>query len=196
MDDNYFPNVKVFQNGNIQMTGARKIDDIWIPLNNIFEQIKNIFSFDKNILPDIDDISSLTMSNFKIQMINTDFKLFKDPDMKEKFNVKRKELHRILTHNYDVISRYDAATYPGVKTEFWWNKDTTERNGYKFLDKRGIKGGDTSIYKKITIAVFESGSVLITGAVNTSQVDDAYSFITNVIKDNEDAISMNNINSS
>lgn len=188
MSDDYYPNVKVFQNGNIQMTGAKTLDDIWIPLNKMYNQLLKIYEYNPDILPNVKDITTCVMSNLQIRMINTDFKLYKNIDMKDKFNVKRKELHRILTNNYDIISRYDPSTYPGVKTEYWWNKDNDERNGNEFMDKRGIKGCDTSVFKKVTIAVFESGSVLITGAVNIEQVEDAYKFITKVIEDNSDAI--------
>jgi hypothetical protein len=194
MTDEYYPNVKVFQNGNIQMTGAKTLDDIWLPLNTMYDELLRIYQINPDILPDVKDISKLRIANLQIRMINTDFKLYKDDTMTQKFSVKRKELHRILTNEYDVISRYDPFTYPGVKTEYWWNKYSDQRNGNDFMDKRGVKGCDTSIFKKITIAVFESGSILITGAVNIVQVDDAYKFITDVIKKHENSICVGIIN--
>ena len=42
--------------------------------------------------------------------------------------------------------------------------------------------------KKITISVFQSGKVLVTGATTFNQVNDAYHFICNVIIDNCKAI--------
>lgn len=188
MTEEYYPNVKVFQNGNIQMTGAKTLHDIWLPLKTMYRELLRIYKINPDILPDVKDIDTLKITNLQIRMINTDFKLYKDNTMTHKFNVKRKELHRILTSEYDVISRYDPFTYPGVKTEYWWNKYSEQRNGNDFMDKRGMKGCDTSIFKKITIAVFESGSILITGAVNIEQVDDAYKFITSVIQKHENSI--------
>ena len=39
---NYYVNVKVFQNGNLHITGSRKIDDIQVPINKLIEEIKLI----------------------------------------------------------------------------------------------------------------------------------------------------------
>ena len=49
--------------------------------------------------------------------------------------------------------------------------------------------------KKITIAIFESGSVLITGGVTFEQIEDAYNYITKVFRDNRNEIKKIDLNS-
>jgi hypothetical protein len=45
--------------------------------------------------------------------------------------------------------------------------------------------------KKVTIAVFESGKILITGATSIPQVDAAYNFIVHVLMSNAERLTKN-----
>jgi hypothetical protein len=58
---------------------------------------------------------------------------------------------------------------------------------HKPCDGKGNGKGDGDC-KKITIAAFQSGSVIITGAKNMRHIQDAYRFINKVITDNFDLI--------
>jgi TATA-box binding protein (TBP) (component of TFIID and TFIIIB) len=42
--------------------------------------------------------------------------------------------------------------------------------------------------KKVTGALFESGSILITGGITFEQVDDTYQYICSILKQHKDAI--------
>lgn len=192
IDENYFPNIKVFKNGNMQMTGARSIEDIMIPLDAMKQEISRIYKINPDILPDAEDIDTLELTNLKIRMINSDFKIFDDVNMTNNFTIKQKELHKILTEEYDMISRFDPSIYQGVKTEYWWNIYSDNRNGKEFLERRGEKNIDTSTIKKVTIAVFEAGKILITGATSYHQIEEAYNFIYNIIEKHVERISMLN----
>tara|TARA_A100001015_G_scaffold310569_1_gene412235 strand:+ start:501 stop:914 length:414 start_codon:yes stop_codon:yes gene_type:complete len=76
---------------------------------------------------------------------------------------------------------------------YYWNKETlgTENEGVcqcksKCLGK-GNGDGDGQC-KKITIAAFQSGSIIITGANSIEQINDAYAFINKVISQNYELI--------
>jgi len=213
IDNNYYPNIKVFQNGNLHITGCRNLDDIKKPLNSMINEIKKIFNIEKNnLISNLEEnevilLNELTHDEIKIFMINTDFKIFTDIEEKNKFNIKRRILHEILIIDDVTIARFDPSTYPGVKIEYWWT-DNTDINSIKnqneeILDKtvynrRNIKKKIININnyneKKITIAVFESGSILITGAVTLNQVNEAYNYICNIINKNKDSIHLNLVN--
>lgn len=125
-------------------------------------------------------------------MINSDFKIYYNKEMQEKFNIKRKELHNILISNkYNNKSSFQPGIYQGVKLEYYWNKSNTSCDG---ICKCSINcfgkntGNGNGNCKKVTIAIFESGSILITGGITFEQVEEAYKFICNVINDNKKLI--------
>jgi hypothetical protein len=132
-------------------------------------------------------------------MINTDFKTFTDKDMTNKFVIRRKVLHKILMSDiYNNKCSFEPGKYHGVKLEFFWNMNKEYQDGIcKCCDNcfgKGNGNGEKNC-KKITIAIFESGSVLITGGVTFEQIEDAYNYITKVFKDNRNEIKKIDLNS-
>lgn len=176
----YIPHVKLFKNGNIHVTGLRCIEDGTRLLEMMSTEVKRIFDeCDKNILVE-DDIQKLHISNPEVRLINSDFEL--------PFKIRRKELHQLLiAPPYNNICSFQPGTYPGVKLEYYWNKTHTKQDGCCTCEKpcfgkgTGKSKGDC---KKVTIAIFDSGSVLITGATSHQQVEDAYKYICKVVLDN------------
>lgn len=182
----YMPNIKIFKNGNIQLTGIKIIEDTEKISNHIINYIKHIYNnIDKNISnnDNEDFINSLYYKDFKIRMINTDFKSYLDENHTEKFYIKRRELHNILiSDKYENKSSFQPGIYQGVKLEYYYNKN----NDGKCICENHLynKKNINTNCKKVTIAIFESGSILITGGVNFEQVEKAYNYITKIIKDN------------
>lgn len=196
-ENTYMPNIKIFKNGNIQLTGIKDINHTELIINQIIQNIKRIHNeIDNNILVNDENgsnmIESLCFKNFKIRMINTDFKIFEDETMTEKFCIKRKDLHNILiSDKYNNKSSFQPGIYQGVKLEFFWNKNNKFGNGIcqcssNCFGKNSGEGDGNC--KKVTIAIFESGSILITGGITFEQVDDAYKYICNIIKENQKKI--------
>jgi TATA-box binding protein (TBP) (component of TFIID and TFIIIB) len=173
-DQNYFPNIKIFQNGNIQMTGTRTINECY----PIIEYILNYIG----IIHDV----KLTYHNFKIRLINTDFRVYKDSEFTNRFAIKRKELHKALIEDTNIISSFQPGSYPAIRIEYFYNTNNT--NGICEC-KDVCMGKNTKTTKinckKVTIAVFESGSILITGGIDEDQVQKAYNFISNFISKSE-----------
>lgn len=193
----YMPNIKIFKNGNIQLTGIKTVVDPIAIGNKIIENIVNIYTNIDNrvILTDYTDanpLQRLKYGNFKIRMINTDFKIFSDSSCSERFNIKRKELHNILiSHKYNNKSSFQPGIYQGVKLEYFWNTNNNTKNGICSCTQNCFgknTGSGNGNCKKVTIAIFESGSILITGGITFEQVDDAYNYICNIIKENQKII--------
>jgi TATA-box binding protein (TBP) (component of TFIID and TFIIIB) len=187
---NYMPNIKIFKNGNIQLTGIKDTKDTEYIAYHIIDKIKYIYNnIDKNIDKKNNEefINSVQYSNFKIRMINTDFKTYTDDKFKNKFIIRRKELHNILISNkYDNKSSFQPGIYQGVKLEYYYNKNNDGKCICEFHSFN--KKNTNTDCKKVTIAIFESGSILITGGINFEQVKKAYEYITSIIKDNAETI--------
>lgn len=189
--DNYLPNIKIFKNGNIQLTGIRKYEDTNLIVSSIIEDIKRIYAFNSNILLKC-DISNLAFSNFKVRMINTDFKVFINEELTENYHIRRNLLHKLLiSDKYNNKCSFQPGVYQGVKLEFFWNSINKINNGKCNCDVHCFgKGSGLGLgnCKKVTIAIFESGSILITGGISFDQVNDTYKYICDVLIENENII--------
>jgi len=183
--DNY-PNLKIFKNGNIQITGIKNKDDVNVIINQVIDEIKRIQKIEPKITTTENFETKIGFTNFHIRMINTDFKSFCDSELKEKFIIRRKILHKILiSDEYNNKCSFEPGKYHGVKLEFFWNKKKERQDGICNCSTNCFgKGCGNGINdcKKITVAIFESGSVLITGGVSFEQINDAYNYITSVFK--------------
>jgi TATA-box binding protein (TBP) (component of TFIID and TFIIIB) len=195
-DATYMPNIKIFKNGNIQLTGIKDINHPEIIGNKIIENIIRIYNeINKQLIitnyNDLKPIERLNYSNFKIRMINTDFKIYQDSNLIDKFSIKRRELHNILiSEKYNNKSSFQPGIYQGVKLEYYWNT-INNSNGIcnctiNCFGKNSGNGNGNC--KKVTIAIFESGSILITGGITFDQVNDAYRYICKIIDENKSII--------
>ncbi len=194
-NDKYMPNVKIFKNGNIQITGIKVVEDTVIIVNHIIANIRNIYDdISKDIINNRDDNYELKLKyqNFKIRMINTDFKVYCDDSLVVQFGLKRREIHNIfISELYNNKCSFQPGIYQGVKLEYFWNKGNEKKNGICYCPKKcygkgkGEKVGDC---KKVTGALFESGSILITGGVSFEQVDEVYKYICTFLIKHKDTI--------
>ena len=178
--------MKIFKNGNIQITGVKNKDDVNLIVSQVIDEINRIYKIDKNITNTDNFEDKLGFKNFHIRMINTDFKSFCNPENTEKFIIRRKVLHKILIGNdYNNKCSFEPGKYHGVKLEFFWNKNKENQDGICCCSDNCFgKGGGNgpNDCKKITVAIFESGSVLITGGVSFEQINDAYTYITTIFR--------------
>lgn len=175
-------NSKIFKNGNIQMTGIRFIEQGKAKVDTIVQLIKTIYNMGETKV--VANIENLDTVNYRIRLINSDFKVG--------FDIRRDQLHRILVENYNCNCSFEPCIYPGVKLQYFYNSENSCEDGVcKCTEKcqvgKGCGCGESEC-KKITIAIFQSGCVIITGGQNLVQVNEAYSFICRVIKDNYEDI--------
>ena len=182
ISDVYYPNLKIFKNGNIQITGIKDKSIVENIIDIIITEIKRIYDIDNNISSDIDKIC---FKNFVIRMINTDFKSYIDKSMDTKFLIRRKTLHKILISEiYNNKCSFEPGRYHGVKLEYFWNTNNSEKNGICTCEPHCFgkgSGQGKKNCKKITVAIFESGSVLITGGISFEQIQEAYDYITVIL---------------
>ena len=169
-------NVKVFNNGSVQMTGlngefqgvetVNKLLDVLHHLPH--PQLSQIFG----------EVPFPTLVETQMVMINSDFDIG--------FPIDREVLHRsVVEAGY--YSSFEPVIYPGVNIKYYHNPSkqlTGVCNCACMCDGKGKNG----CCKKVTIAVFKSGKIIITGGQSVQQLNTAYQFITDFIRHNKDSI--------
>jgi TATA-box binding protein (TBP) (component of TFIID and TFIIIB) len=136
------------------------------------------------------------IKDYKIVLINSDYYLG--------FEIKRNVLHELLLNEYNTFSSYEPCIYPGVNSKYYFNKAYTDKEyeGKCYCDVycNGAGNGDgNGACKKVTVAIFQSGSIIITGARNMEQIECAHKFINGIIDKHyhdikRDEVSFLNIN--
>lgn len=117
------------------------------------------------------------IAKFSVQLLNSDYKM--------NSLVRRDELHRILVNQYKLFSTLETTIYQGINTKYYYNEKSLRKNGICWCDKPCNGQGDGKELgncKRITIAIFQTGSVIITGARNQNQLDESYEFINTILK--------------
>ena len=174
LKENQRVNVKIFNNGRIQMTGINS--DIVgnttmdILLKEFIKLSNKNDIFSEKELSQIGDLETV--------LINSDFDIHHEVD--------RESLHRTIVEN-GYLSSYEPCNYPGVNIKYYFNP--LKRNfGICDCDKPCNGKGLNGTCKKITIAVFKSGKIIITGGRNKNHIQTAYEFITEFIEENKSIV--------
>jgi len=182
LDTGIYVSAKVFRNGNLQMTGIKHNDQGILVMNLIRDVVITAYRIDNAVLPNY--ISELVASQYSVRLINSDFKMG--------FPIRRDILYKTMMKEYEHGCSYEPCIYPGVKIQYFYNKDKTSmpRDGICRCASPCIykKKGNVTGCRKITIAVFQSGSVIMTGAQHLEQIDEVYKFITKVLLTHENTI--------
>lgn len=179
-------NMKVFKNGNIQITGVKYLDQGKKAIDYLISILKEAYKTTDNIVTNIDELCN---KDYNVRLINSDFKIG--------FPIKRELLHNLFIDKYDHHCTYEPCIYPGVKIDYFCNKTFGKHDGLCYCRRQMCKGkgigkGEEQC-KKVTIAVFQSGCVIITGAQDHNQINDAYDFITEVLINNKNSIERKNV---
>ena len=111
-------------------------------------------------------------------LINSDFDIHNE--------INREKLHRLIILN-GYMSSFEPCTYPGVNIKYYHNP---LRQNYGICDcEKPCDGkGKNNTCKKITVAVFKSGKIIITGGRSKHNIQTAYEFITEFIEENRTEI--------
>lgn len=194
-------NIKLFCNGQITITGGLQNKDGMDAVNRLLGYLRND---NKNFLnnEELDDETyerftknkkcgdkvngylepeNIEIIKYDITMINSDFKL--------NFNVDRDKLYELIRSDIKMRCVFDDSIYPGVKIYYYWNLFNKDNNGIcqcsnkKKCNGKGNGLGDNKC-KKVTVVVFQSGSVMITGANSDHQIQHVHKDILKIINDN------------
>lgn len=155
-------NIKLFKNGSIQITGCKSIEHLFTTLEYIFTKLRcySIVCINNKIVrkyyvKDLNNLDVNKLSEFKITLINSDFKVG--------FKINRQILFKIIKDNYKHIHcEYDPDRHAGVRIYYSYNNNP----------------------KCTAIFVFESGSIVITGGLNKTDIIESFNCIVKILYDN------------
>lgn len=163
-------NIKLFRNGSIQMTGCRELSDCIAALNILcrkLTQSKGIVDFKEKKIKPIDYVSN--KKNMCIDKItNVSIRMI-NSNFNIGFKVDRPKLYNILL-NKNIECSYEPCVHACVNIKY--NFENTDF---------------------ISIFVFESGAIIITGAKSRDHIVASYEFITKILFDNYNKIFKNDM---
>ena len=160
-------NVKLFGNGGIQMTGIPAEEFARETLQWLLDQLKSVTS------------STPILQKFKVQLINSDYQVA--------HAINRTVLHTILSRTYGLFSTFESTIYQGVNTKYYYNEEHPDKNRPGIcLCKVKCKGQGSGVgpgeCKRITMSVFQTGKIIITGGRYLYQLEEAYNFLNAVLQ--------------
>ena len=156
----------IFPNGKAKAAGSKTINTINILLEELIELINYVPGTTENP-------KELAVENVKIQMICSDFKIKPIKDDPDGWCLKQEELKNILVRQ-DLSATFSALSrYPGINLKI---------------------GSLCEEGKQVSLLIFRSGSIIITGAKNAKDVANCYKFITKLITENATKIFYYDIN--
>jgi TATA-box binding protein (TBP) (component of TFIID and TFIIIB) len=139
--------VKIFSNGKIQMAGVLNVSAITYAIRKMFKRLTTLNAFQDNAF----------ISNIKICMINSDFKIDR--------NIKQSSLCKIFDEkNLSYIKRYSF-----------------NPNKYPAINVKILNSDNSSLS---TCLIFRSGSIMITGGNNIFDYLTIYENMLRIIEEN------------
>lgn len=171
-------NIKMFANGGIQMTGVPTAEFSQEAIQFVMDQIT-----EKD--PDVFHVvgtnppmrASASLTKFRIQLINSDYSINRQ--------IYQDKLHKVLSNVYNLFSSHESTIYQGVNTKYYYNKKGNPlRPGIceckAQCNGQGLGDGEGQC-KRITISPFSSGKIIITGAREMDQINEAYEFFNAIL---------------
>lgn len=149
-----FVNMKVFRTGKTQMTGARSRKSG----EECVLRLKSLLGLGSGV-PQVN-----------CHLMNAVFDHGRPID--------REALYRKVREDHGIMVSFQPEIHPSVKIGFYSNASNTG----KCQAKTPCEGKEHDCCKKVTIMVFHTGKVILTGATRESQIDQAFDYITGVLR--------------
>ena len=150
-------NLKLFKNGSVQMSGCKSIKNINIALNKLIVRLKEVkakFEDGKIIEKTfIEEPENITVRDFKIDMINSNYMVSMQVDRDKLYNLLQKK---------KIKSSYEPCIRACVIIKYCPEKDNKEM-------------------KEISIFVFQKGNIIITGARSRSHIISSYNYMNDIL---------------
>jgi len=159
-------NLKLFKNGSIQMSGCKLLKNINIVLNKLLQRLveikATIIDNKLHIIKFVTNQEMLTISNFKIDMINSNYQVNMKIDRDKLYNLLKK---KNIKCSYEpciracVVVKYTPLTF---------NPDD----------------------KQVSVYIFLKGNIIITGARHRDHIIGAYNYINDILITHSDDINI------
>lgn len=184
-------NIKLFNNSKITLTGSKKEMDGFNACKILLDEIKK----EKECFLKQEELNfdEIRVDGYQITMINSDFNTNFKIDLISLLNIinKKNEENMVGVKTgvlNNLFAKFEPEKYRGLIIGFYWNSSRMDnqdgicRCKCKCTGKGKGNGHGEGQCKKITISIFKSGSVIITGGKLVKQIEDAYYFINELFK--------------
>ena len=159
-------NLKLFKNGSVQMSGCKSLKSINIVLNKLVNKLKETKAkiIDDNIveIKFVENPNMLNISNFKIDMINSNYQV----NMK----IDREKLYNLLKSR-NIKCSFEPCIRACVVIKY-------------------IPQNFNPDEKQVSIYIFLKGNIIITGARDRDHIISAYEYINNILINHADEINI------
>ena len=157
-EKNLYSNVSVFifPNGKAKAAGVKSINTI----NLLLDELIEIVNYVEN---SVENPETLGVENVKIQMICSDFKIKPIKEDPDGWCIKQEDLKNILVKEGLSATFNTLSRYPGINLKI---PSVVEES------------------KQVSLLIFRSGSIIITGGKNAKDLCHCYKFITKLITNN------------
>ena len=161
-------NLKLFKNGSIQMSGCKRIEEVNKVINKLIEKLKEkkmkIKDDEVTEITFIDDPKKININDFKIDMINSNYRVNLQIDRSKFYNLL---LKKKISASYEKCIRACVII--------------------KYCPKE-----ENPMEKEISIFVFQKGNIIITGAKSRKHISSAYQYLNKIILEHVEEISKKN----
>ena len=161
-------NIKLFKNGSVQMSGCKSIKDC----NKVLDKLITNLSKEYGIIED-NQIVDKPFINDKEKINVNNFKITMiNSNFNINYLINRESLYNILLSK-KITCRYEPCIHACVN----------------------IKYTTSDADKPVSIFVFQSGNLIITGAKTINQILECYKYITEILDENYESILKKDFNS-
>ena len=161
-------NLKLFKNGSIQMSGCKRIEEVNKVINKLIEKLQEkkmkIKDDEVTEITFIDDPKKININDFKIDMINSNYRVNLQIDRSKFYNLL---LKKKISASYEKCIRACVII--------------------KYCPKE-----ENPMEKEISIFVFQKGNIIITGAKSRKHISSAYQYLNKIILEHIEEISKKN----
>ena len=148
--------VKVFNTGKLEIPGIQ--DDV------LFKKVLDLLI--STLTPLVGEPVNYNTSKNETVLINSNFTC--------KYFIDRDKLYELLKYKYRLNSNYDACSYPGIQSKFYYNINSDIQTGQQTEEKENIC--------EVSFMIFRTGSVLIVGKCSETILYQIYEFIKNILE--------------
>ena len=125
----------------------------------------------------------ISITRYNITLINSDFYIG--------FKLNRGNVYDYILNNCGLLCDYDPCIYQGVLIKFYWNSSKEIQDGKcnctKSCNGKGDGNGNGKC-RKITVSIFQSGNIIITGKCCRDELYYIYNFIVDLLHKNVDEL--------
>tara|TARA_B110000114_G_C15086017_1_gene396078 strand:- start:1530 stop:2642 length:1113 start_codon:yes stop_codon:yes gene_type:complete len=141
-------------------------------------EIKSVKVIDKIINKNI-----LSITKYNITLINSDFYVG--------FKLNRTNVYEYMLNHCGLLCDFDPCIYQGVLIKFYWNSTKNIQDGKCNCtvpcNGKGT-GNSNGECRKITVSVFQSGNIIITGKCCREELYYIYNYIVELLHKNSDKL--------